>query len=47
MAELMREMGVKKTSCFNGGLSRAELAYNTRLFKLSAELDKANKGESA
>ncbi len=44
IATLKREMradGVRVVSCFNAGLTRAELSYNTQLFRLKTELIKA------
>ena len=37
----MKELGVRKVSCFNGGLSRQESVYNSRLFALKSVLKKA------
>lgn len=48
--ETKREMkieGVRRISCFNGGLSSAEYRYNARLFQLSVDLDDAVKREMA
>jgi len=36
----MRERGIKRTSCFNGGLSHDERSYNTILFALETEIAK-------
>jgi hypothetical protein len=44
IAALKREMkaaGIRVTSCFNGGLTREESWYNSQLFRLKAELLKA------
>lgn len=44
--ELKREMkakGIRKVSCFNGGLSRDESYYNTELFRLNTQLQQASK----
>lgn len=40
---VMKDVGIRRISCFNGGLSSAEYAYNSRLFHLSCELEKAEK----
>ena len=37
----MKERGIKRTSCFNGGLSGEEYRYNSRLFALKTKLDSA------
>ncbi len=39
----MRELGVRRISCFNGGLSPAESRYNSRLFQLKCDLERAEK----
>ena len=43
----MKASGIRRTSCFNGGLSPEEYRYNARLFQLSVELDKAQKCTSS
>ena len=35
----MKEQGIKRTSCFNGGLSRIEWQYNARMFELETNLN--------
>lgn len=43
--DLKREMkanGVRKVSCFNGGLTREESYYNTELFRLNTLLQQAS-----
>jgi hypothetical protein len=39
----MREMGIKKTSPFNGGMDRETQRWNERRFALETELDHALK----
>lgn len=34
----MREAGIKRTSCFNGGMTREAQRYNERAFALETEL---------
>ena len=41
----MKEAGVKRTSCFNGGLTSDEYRYNSRMFKLETDLKDALKRE--
>ncbi len=36
----MREKGIRKVSCFNGGLSPDEMYYNGKLFELEILLRK-------
>ncbi len=43
----MKDAGVRRISCFNGGLSAAEYSYNNRLFQLSVQLSDAIKDEAA
>lgn len=38
----MRARGIRRTSCFNGGLTPQESQYNSRLFALNTELERAN-----
>jgi hypothetical protein len=40
----MKSMGVKRTSCFNGGLTPLEYSFNARMFRLETEL-KAETGK--
>lgn len=43
LKELRREMktfGIKKTSCFNGGLDAETYRYNSRIFELETKLGK-------
>lgn len=42
----MKSSGVRRISCFNGGLSQQEYSYNSRLFALQVELDKARQSET-
>lgn len=37
----MRQLGIKKTSCFNGGMDRETQRYNERRFALETELSSA------
>lgn len=37
----MKAMGVKRVSCFNGGLDRLTYQFNSKLFDLSIQLEKA------
>lgn len=39
----MRRLGIRQTSCFNGGLSQAEYRCNSRLFELKVLLSKSQK----
>jgi hypothetical protein len=44
--ELRREMranGIKRTSCFNGGLDRDTYRYNARMFDLETQLGEAKR----
>ena len=34
----MKLLGIKVTSCFNGGLTKDEYYYNSKLFALKAKL---------
>ena len=34
----MKERGIKRTSCFNGGLTADESRYNSRLFAIECKL---------
>lgn len=36
----MKASGIRRTSCFNGGLTRDEMIYNTELFRLQTILEK-------
>lgn len=36
----MKEKGIRKTSCFNGGLSPDEYRLNARLFELKTKIEK-------
>lgn len=42
----MKEAGIRRISCFNGGLSPQEYHYNSKLYILGVELEKATKAES-
>lgn len=42
----MRQLGIKKTSCFNGGMDRESYRLNARRFQLETELDLAVKREA-
>ena len=35
----MKARGIKKTSCFNGGLDSQTYSFNARLFRLQTELE--------
>jgi hypothetical protein len=37
----MKELGLRRISFMNGGLTSEEQRYNERLFKLSCDLEKA------
>lgn len=39
----MRELGIKRTSCFNGGMDRQAQRYNERMFALETQLKDATK----
>lgn len=39
----MKERGIKRTSCMNGGLDRETWRCNARLFQLSLDLERAEK----
>ena len=39
----MKEMGVRRISCLNGGLTPMEYQYNSRLFQLSVDLEKSER----
>lgn len=41
----MKRLGIRRVSCFNGGLTPDERRFNERLFKLKAEKTKA-RGEA-
>ena len=41
----MRAKGIKRTSCFNGGLSGEVYSLNARMFSLETKLDAAVKDE--
>lgn len=41
----MRSKGIKRVSCFNGGLSGEVYSLNARMFKLETELEDATKAE--
>ena len=42
----MKHLGIKRSSCFNGGHSPDSYRFNARLYALSSELEKAQaKGE--
>lgn len=41
----MKECGIRRISCFNGGVSPAEYRANSRLFQLSVDLEKAQARE--
>ena len=43
----MKAAGIKKTSCFNGGLTPETYRYNARLFELDVWLKNAIARESA
>lgn len=34
----MKERGIKRTSCFNGGLSGDEYRFNAKLFELQTKI---------
>ena len=42
----MRAKGIKRISCFNGGLSGEGYSLNARMFQLEAELISAEKQEA-
>lgn len=39
----MRDRGIKRMSCFNGGHTPESMRYNETMFRLNAELNKATK----
>jgi hypothetical protein len=43
----MKQAGIKRISCFNGGLSQAEYRCNARLYQLGVDLSDAVKLEAA
>lgn len=43
----MKANGIKKTSCFNGGMDRATQRYNERRFALETNLIEAKRREAA
>lgn len=38
----MKTLGIKRTSCFNGGLSGETYRYNAKMFRLETELKTLN-----
>jgi hypothetical protein len=42
----MKERGIRKVSCFNGGLDASTYQANARLFRLGVKLDNALKLEA-
>lgn len=42
----MRASGIKKTSCFNGGMDRETYRYNARRFELETNLAEAKRREA-
>lgn len=42
----MKAAGIKKTSCFNGGLDRETYRFNARRFELETNLAAAKKRET-
>ena len=42
----MRQLGIKKTSCFNGGMDRETRRYNERRFALETNLADAKRRET-
>ena len=43
LREEMREAGVRRISCFNGGLTDTEYRYNAELFRLQTLLRRATR----
>lgn len=41
----MKALGVKRTSCFNGGMTRESQRYNERCFALETRIDDLNKAK--
>lgn len=41
----MKRAGIRKISCFNGGLSRDEYYYNSMLFRLTTEIQRAERDQ--
>ena len=39
----MRAMGIKRTSCFNGGLDQLTYSFNARMFALETKRDEVVK----
>lgn len=42
----MKAMGIRRTSCFNGGLDRETYRYNARCFALETDLKTAKQNEA-
>lgn len=42
----MKAAGIRRISCFNGGLSSDEYRYNSRIFALNCELEKTQVREA-
>lgn len=42
----MKLLGIKRTSCFNGGMGREAQRYNERAFSLETEMDTAKRREA-
>lgn len=43
----MKLLGIKRTSCFNGGMSREAQRYNERMFALETEMQSAKRSEAS
>ena len=43
----MKAKGIKRTSCFNGGLSAEVYVLNARMFQLETQLEAAEKTEKS
>ena len=43
----MKAKGIKRTSCFNGGLSGEVYSLNARMFQLETQLESAVKAETS
>ena len=43
----MKAKGIKRTSCFNGGLSTEVYSLNARMFQLETQLEAAEKIEKS
>lgn len=47
MRKEMKTLGIRVTSCFNGGLTSDEYRYNSQLFALKIKLESVQKAEAS